>query len=86
MTSEANGIRVLLTADGRIAGVSHTERLPYVARGGTRQGCVHVVPSASRVTIWAGKEQVAAACVKAHCYCVNFDQLNPLMFKTVTCR
>lgn len=80
-TSEANSVRVLLTADGGTVGESNIERFPYIGRRGARRGFVQGVSVASRVTIWAGKEHVAATCVKAHCYWVSFDHSDPSVFK-----
>ena len=66
-TSEGNGVRELLTADGGTVGVRKKKRPLDLARCRARRGTVQHVPGASRVTIRGGKEQVAAARVKVHC-------------------
>ena len=66
-TSEGNGVRELLTADGGTVTVLKFKRLPGIARRGARRGTVQRVPGATRVTIRGGKEQVAATRVKVHC-------------------
>ena len=66
-TSEGNGVRELLTAYGGTVAVLKLERLPFIARRGARRGIIQRVSGASRVTIRAGKEQVAATRVKVHC-------------------
>ncbi len=57
VTSEGNGDRVLLTADGGTVAVLKFERLPDIARRRACRGIVQRVPKASRVTIRGGKEQ-----------------------------
>ena len=67
VTSESNGVRVLVTLDGGTVAELNIECLPDSLSRGARFRIVQLMPIAIRQTALGGEERIAAGCVKLHC-------------------